>query len=286
MNRKIIADDNKNIVINNKLFLNIKNPYKINIYKNLKINHNQNNKTKITFFSGTTNEAIYYFYKNNPKYSFAILNFANSNHVGGGYLHGSMAQEEELCRTIIDLFPSLALKANNKYYYNNFKWYKHVLYSSKLCLYRFDNSQSNGIYNIIDPVNPIRVSVITAAAPDLNNNNKNIKLFTSNYNQIFNIIYNIIKTICLFPIYLNKINKEKKINVLILGAFGCGAFSPSVNLQQKLGIKYNEMIAKLFVKVILETPNLLTVYDYICFAIPPGDNYNTFYNVFKSYNLI
>jgi uncharacterized protein (TIGR02452 family) len=286
MNNRInISNENYNLVKFNSLKLNINKPIKIDINKNIKINNNQNKKTKIIFFKGTTNQAILYFYNINNKYKFSILNFANSHHVCGGYTHGSMAQEEELCRTIIDLFPSLALLANKKYYYKNFKWNKHILYSTNLSLYRYDNIQSNGVYSFINKT-PIKVSVITAAAPDLNNNTKIIKIFKNNSNYIFNILYQIIKSIYLIPIYLNKNNKEDKINILILGAFGCGAFSPSIDLQNYLGIKYNEYIASIFAKILLNTSNLLTIYDYICFAIPPGDNYNSFKKIFSKYNLI
>jgi uncharacterized protein (TIGR02452 family) len=281
-NRINISNENKQIIISKKLPLNIRYPYKINIYKKININNVGSKKTKIMFFKGTTNEAILNLYS--PNINFAILNFANSKHVGGGYTHGSMAQEEELCRTIIDLFPSLALRTDRSFNYIKFYWYKHVLYSKKLTLYRYDNSQSNGKYNML--FTPIKVSVITAAAPDLNRDKSNINLFINNKNLIFDTIYKIIRTVCLYPIYLNKINKEDKINILILGAFGCGAFSPSIQLQNKLNIKYNEEIANLFVKVLKNTPNLLTIYDYIYFAIPNGDNYDTFYNIFKLNNLL
>jgi uncharacterized protein (TIGR02452 family) len=281
-NRIDIANENKKIIITKQLPLNIKKPYKININKKININFKGLKKTKIIFFKGTTNEAIMNLYL--PNLNFVVLNFANSKHVGGGYTHGSMAQEEELCRTVIDLFPSLALRADRKHNYIAFNWTKHVLYSSSLNLYRYDNSQSNGKYNML--FTPIKVSVITAAAPDLNNDTYTINLFKKNINIIFDIIYKIIRTICLYPIFLNKSNKEKRINILILGAFGCGAFSPSITLQNSLNIKYNEEIATIFVNVLLQTPNLLSIYDYICFAIPKGDNYNTFYSIFKSYNLI
>jgi uncharacterized protein (TIGR02452 family) len=286
MNNKLyISNENHILVRNNNIKLNITKPYKININNNISINHRQNKITKILFFKGTTNQAIIYFHNLNKYYKISILNFANSHHVGGGYIKGSMAQEEELCRTIIDLFPSLALVADRKYYYKNFKWYKHIYYSPNLSLYRYDNIQSNGNYNFINN-KPIKVSVITAAAPNLKRDNKLIKLFKYNNNELFNILYKIIKSIYLYPIYLNKNNKEHKINVLILGAFGCGAFSPSIDLQNYTGVKYNESIATIFAKILINTPNLLSVYDYICFAIPPGDNYDIFKKVFIKYNLI
>ena len=290
--RKKVAEENKKIIKLNKKLLNIREPIMIDISYDIKINHKGSTKTQIIFFEGTTNEAIVQLNKQNSKLKFSILNFANSQHVGGGYRHGSMAQEEELCRTILDLFPSLALKANKKYNYYDFKWDEHILYSPDLSLFRYDNSQSNGQYtfirndsNLVGSI-PIKVSVITAAAPNLRNDYNTINLFTKNQQDIYDIIYQLIKKICLFPIYLNKQKKEKKINVLILGAFGCGAFCPSNDLQSNLGIKYNKDIATLFANVLLETPYLLTIYDFIYFAIPSGDNYNTFHDVFKSFNLI
>lgn len=279
-----IAKENKNIIIKKKYILNIHKPFKFNIYKKLLLNNKSDNECKIICFKGTTNQAINHVNNINSLFNIIVLNFANSHHVGGGYLHGSMAQEEELARTIIDLFPSLALRANKSYDYLNFKWYKHILYSSNLSLYRYDNRESKGIYNFI-PNAPIKVSVVTAAAPDLNNNQTNINNFINDSNKFYKIIYNIIHTVCIVPLYINeKKNKKTKNNVLILGAFGCGAFSPSQIVQNKLNIKYNEVIASIFAQVLINIKKIL-YYDYIYFAIPPGDNYDAFYNILKSYNL-
>lgn len=48
-----------------------------------------------------------------------VLNFANAHHPGGGFLHGSKAQEEELCRRST-LYASISSKkAAAMYDYNN-----------------------------------------------------------------------------------------------------------------------------------------------------------------------
>jgi uncharacterized protein (TIGR02452 family) len=279
-----IANQNKDIVIKKKLYLNINKPLKFNIYKNIRINP-QYNISKIIFFKGTTNQAILHLHNINPNNNIAILNFANSHTVGGGYMTGAMAQEEELTRTIIDLFPSLALRATRNKKYYNFKWNKHVFYSSNLSLYRYDNTQSHGKYNFISS-HPIKVSVITAAAPDLNRDTSNIKLFKNNAKYFYDIMAKLIHCICLVPLSPHVLQlTHNKVNILILGAFGCGAFSPPQYIQNALNIKYNKIIATLFAQTITLLKKVL-YYDYIYFAIPPGDNYDTFFNVFKSFGLI
>ena len=275
-----IANQNKDIVIKKKLPLNIQKPLKFNIFKNIRIN-TQNKLSKIYFFKGTTNQAILHIHNINPNNNIAILNYANSHTVCGGYTHGAMAQEEELARTIIDLYPSLALRATKNKKYYNFKWNKHIFYSSNLSLYRYDNTQSLGKYNFMKP---IKVSVITAAAPNLNTDETNIINFKNNSKYFFDIIFKIINCICLVPLYINQ-HKKQQINILILGAFGCGAFSPQQNIQDALNIKYNKVIATLFAQVLTLLKKIL-YYDYIYFAIPPGDNYDTFFDVFKSFGLI
>ena len=292
-----IAKDNKSIVISNKYNLNIQTPKKLRIVSNDYISIDKknikNNKAQIVFFKGTTNEAIIHFYKKKNNNKICILNFANSHHVGGGYLGGYMAQEEELCRTIIDLFPSLALLASRKSRnYYDFKWNRDVLYSSNLSLYRYDGIQSNNNYDFIDKnINPkpIKISVITAAAPNLriDRNRKEptpetvelVNNFRSKPNDLYEVLFDIIKGIYLVPIQI-----EKNINILILGAFGCGAFSPHYNLQKQMNIDYTKDIASIFLRIIEKIPDILHLYDYICFAIPDNNkdnNYKTFYNVFK-----
>ena len=265
----------------------------IDIDKNL-------NKAKIVFFKGTTNQAIIYFYNKDNTNKICILNFANPTTVGGTYLDGDMAQEEELCRTIIDLYPSLELLSKNEpsikndtnKQYDNFTPETDVFYSSNLSLYNYDGKQSNNKYNRINYNHnePIKISVITAAAPDLrmkeNTKEEEVRILDRLRHTTFNL-YNHLSNI-ITQIYLVPKHEENKINILILGAFGCGAFSPSSYILNKWGYKYNERVAKYFTKILKKKPQILQQYDYICFAIPPNqnnqnnDNYDVFYNKFKT----
>jgi uncharacterized protein (TIGR02452 family) len=286
--RTQIAEKNKKFVIEKNLpFLNIHKPININAIRGIRdIHKNPGKNTKLVFFPGTTNQAIHYFNQMNLKC--AVMNFANSHYVGGGYLHGSMAQEEELCRTIIDLYPSLCKDADRQKRYNNFNWHETVKYNANLNLYRFDSVQSGGTYDFF-ATSHISVSVITLAAPNLRWDENaesprrpdEFKNFILNPNQTFQKIKNIIKNGCLAPIFASREKREGIVNVLVLGAIGCGAFSPPKPVEIELGIKYNECIAILFADVLRQTPNLMNTYDFICFAIPPGENYDAFEKVFS-----
>jgi uncharacterized protein (TIGR02452 family) len=297
--RQKIAKENYDIIRTRGLpKLNIRKPIHIDAERGIRdIERNFGKRTRILFLGGTTNQAIHYFHQMRMKC--AVMNFANSHHVGGGYTHGSFAQEEELCRTIPDLFPSLAHDANrNKDYIDErgnstFHWMKDIKYSPDLNLYRYDCAQSNGKYDFFTLTDPIPVSVITVAAPNLGFKSDThepkhpdiVDDFLRNPGMYFGFIKNIIRNSCLAPIFANRQKEEGVVNVLVLGAFGCGAFRPSPKVESQLGGKYNQIIANLFVDVLRETPNLLTTYDYICFAIPPGENYDEFKNVFLQFRL-
>ena len=194
-----------------------------------------------------------------------------------GYLKGSIAQEEELCRTIIDLYLSLEKLLNepehNRKKYIDFIPHMHIFYSFNLSLYRYDGTQSGNRYDFIHKnkkVAPIKISVITAAAPDLRTKSQKektelINKLKDNNSDIYSHLFNIIKGIYLVPATI-----QKNINILILGAFGCGAFSPSKDIQQQINkdYDYTKKIASYFAQYLIDNSDILYLYDYICFAIP------------------
>ena len=199
--------------------------------------------------------------------------------------------------SITELYASLSTLASQNrdevkgriYRYNNFQWAKHILYSRDLSLYRYDGVQSNYMYDHIEynKNEPIKIAVITAAAPNLNNNiiyqypyaKETVDAYRKNPDSIYSQFSEIIKHIYLLPIRLNE-----DVNILILGAIGCGDFSPTLDDQFTHGA-HNKKIAQMFLEHLIKTPVILSIYDYICFAIPQfsidDNHYDTFYNVFK-----
>ncbi|ATZ80922.1 hypothetical protein BMW23_0877 [Bodo saltans virus] len=246
---------------NQKILDKKEHKHKFNIHKpiifdtTVKYNIQIGNKqSKIHLFDGSSNQAMHDSYNRNPLHRIAVLNFASDTHAGGGYFFGAGTQEEELCRTIPDLYPSLAY---NEHKFKSYDSNRHIKYNSDLTLFRQDCFQSNQMYTILPEHK--KISVISAAAPNFNSYENIVKL-KKDKAQLFNDIKKIIELIYLVPIIAND-----NINVIILGAFGCGAFAPPIDFQNEINVNYTKEIAKLFLEVIQSYPNL---YDHVYFAIP------------------
>lgn len=262
------AKENENIVAKNSLPLNIHKPLEYNLNDLSKLESlNKNKKGNISFFQGTTNNVIHHIY-DKYKLNCTVMNFANSKHAGGGYMHGALAQEEELCRTIIDLYPSLLLLCDKATRYGRkFNWRTDVKYNLDLNLHRLDTTESDGYYNFAENK---KVSVITLAAPNLHHDEYELQEYMKDEMKYLAIIKNVIKLACITPILSNDTNK-----ILVLGAIGCGAFAPD----PKVIPNYPKKIASLFYEILIDE-GISKLYDNIYFAIPKGYNYDAFSKVF------
>ena len=144
----------------------------------------------------------------------AVLNMANSYDPGGWFFKGSNAQEEELCRRS-QLLPVL-LGLKDVFYplesdvkrpdYDPDEWA--LLYSPDIMVFK---DREDSILEV-----PFSVDVISAAAPDA----KNIGTKLSR-EQIRSVLKDRLTVIM-------RVAFNKCVDVLILGAFGCGAFENNV----------------------------------------------------------
>ena len=143
----------------------------------------------------------------------AVLNFANAYSPGGGVTSGAMAQEECLCRSS-NLYESLTIPYLLKNYY---KWNDKntgdmgtdaVIYSPGVTVFKSDDP-------IPKELNPwFEVDVLTSAAPYYNPDKKK-PVSMEKLEEVFRSrIRNILE-----------VAAANDVDILILGAFGCGAFN-------------------------------------------------------------
>lgn len=192
------------------------------------------NSGKIQLMKMFTDECARHCVKNKIGKNIVIMNFASRIHPDGSYITGALTQEEQLCRVIPHLYFSLRQKV---YPYGK----NTILITPNIQIMR---NGSN--YKLLDE--PIIVSVVSCAAPDLNKESFDIQRIEQTLKNVF---VNVKQTL-------------PKTDTLILGAFGCGAF------------KNDPIIMSRTMKKIKNTYGEL--YENIIFAIPSGENYDIFKN--------
>lgn len=189
-----------------------------------------------------------------------VLNFANPHNSGGGVHNGAMAQEECLCRSS-NLYPCISNKNvfNDYYLYhkdmNHYFFSDRLIYTKGVTVFKDDSDVSQ-----IMPKNEwFNVDVITCAAPYI------AKRKYTNKTALKELFKGRIKNIFEAAI-------DNDVEVIILGAFGCGAFKNPP-----------EVVAKAFHEVIEEN-NYSSYFKKIVFAIKSNDvndsNYDAFFDEF------
>ena len=201
-----------------------------------------------------------------------VLNFASATNPGGGVVNGSSAQEECLCRCTT-LYPCLKEESLWRGFYAPHRKAANPLYNND-CIYTPDVCVFKSDINFPEPLPQNEwwnVNVITCAAPNLRERPSNAmnphagdkaakvtpaeleKLLTSRIQRIFEVAVG---------------NGNE---VMILGAFGCGAFRNPP-----------EIVAKVFKSVM---QNYTKYFDVIEYAVYHTEreiaNYEAFRNEMK-----
>lgn len=159
----------------------------------------------------------YYHVRKDPM-EVLVLNFANPFNPGGGVRRGAEAQEEDLCRKSSLL---LSLESDSaKAYYNYHRQLRSpyssdaIILSSKVQIIKDANQK-------LLP-SPVTVAVLTCAAPMLQNGLHNLT-----QEQYHSLMARRIDGILSVAAHLG-------YRVLVLGAFGCGAFGNDPNIVSEL----------------------------------------------------
>ncbi len=146
-----------------------------------------------------------------PNTRIGVLNFASATTPGGGVEQGSSAQEESLCRCST-LYPVLNHEVFlNAYYFRNrmIKNSLHndtVLYTPDIIICKSDTDKPKRL----EEKDFVKVDVLSCAAPNL----RETKI---NDEELYKIHLSRGKAIL-------EVALSHHINVLVLGAFGCGVF--------------------------------------------------------------
>lgn len=201
-----------------------------------------------------------------------VHNFASATNPGGGVTRGSQAQEESICRCTdlylclnteeyLDKFYGEHRKAHNPIYNDD------IIYSPGVDVFKTDTKEPE----IMNEKDWYKVDILTCAAPNLRpmpsnemNPNSGDKPAKFTDDEYIKILEKRVRKIFDVATYYNN-------DVLILGAFGCGAFMNKPNL-----------VAEVFNKVMKDYLRKFEVIEYAVYCRDfETKNYDEFYKIFK-----
>lgn len=215
---------------------------------NMKSSIRENEETKVLLQDKDTVRALFDLVSEEKFGRIAILNFASYNNPGGGFIRGSLAQEEALCHESI-LYNVLSNKCFQESFYGpNHRNSNKGLYDDNLIYSKDVLFEKDGIRKYAD--------VITCAAPNAKVARNNLISETEITEAMRSRIQHILNAAAI-----------NKAETLILGAFGCGVFG-----------NHPTTVARLFEEEISETFN--HHFKYVIYAIPNSRNAN--FEEFKS----
>lgn len=169
-----------------------------------------------------------------------ILNFASAKNPGGGYIRGTRAQEEDLCRCSTLYYN---LKECDEYYRVNREcgtvlYTDHMIYSRSVPFFRDEH------YQLLD--DPVKLSVITAPAPNTGEflrRSPNADPETAN--EVMRRRIGMMLALA----------ARWRHRVLVLGAWGCGVFK---NDPERVAAAFKEW---------LDSPRFAASFDRVVFGI-------------------
>lgn len=215
-------------------------------YPQLDINSIKNEQISVT--RDRSYQAAMRLAKENSGKKIAVMNFANAFHAGGGVTKGASAQEECLCRCST-LYPLLYRKSLRDSFYkhhhdlNTSKASDSLIYIEGVVICKTDDNHPKRMTQ----EEWVKVDVITIAAPDLRSkSNMYVEIVGDgtymNNAELFG--YHVKRAI-----HMLTVAASKRVDVLVLGAFGCGAFQNDPAVVAKAYRIALEEFPKVFEKV-------------------------------------
>lgn len=226
-------------------------------------------KTSITVTPYRTLQAAQLLYKENPERKIAVHNFASGTNPGGGVTKGSSAQEECLCRCST-LYPVLKMPVLWENYYkfhrerHDTKYTDTCIYTPEVVVVKTDTEMPMRL----SKEEWYRVDILTCAAPNLRSYPPNDVRFRQTIKVSDKELLEIHKKRAR---HMFAIAVANKVDVLVLGAFGCGAF------QNK-----PEIVARAYKEIIEEFQGRFQQIEFAVFCTKKDTrNYDVFRRVFR-----
>ncbi len=198
-----------------------------------------------------------------------VLNFASAANPGGGVQHGASAQEECLCRCST-LYNCLNTRAMWDGFYYPHRQSANPLHNDDIIFTPGVQVLKDDDYNMLSQ--PFAVDVITCAAPNLRDEPSN-KYNTGDGNRCATLSDDAL--LALHELRARRIMAvaaQNKAEVLILGAFGCGAFCNDP-----------KVVAQAYKNVLPEFIHHFLTIEFAVYCRPYDDtNYRTFNHVINS----
>ena len=223
-------------------------------------------KTEVSVTKDRSFQAAMRLSKENPDAKIAVMNFANAFCPGGGVEKGASAQEECLCRTST-LYPVLNSRKLREAYYNHHKKMNTpmatdaLIYTEDVVIVKTDED----LPVRMQKEDWVKVDVITIAAPDLR----------AQSNRYFNLVDGGLKMEEqeLFACHVRRAKHmltcaaAMGAEILVLGAFGCGAFENDP-----------KVVAKAFKTALVDFSGTFKIVEFAVFCPPwsDGENYKAF----------
>lgn len=194
-------------------------------------------------------------------YETCVLNFASANNPGGGVVWGSTAQEECLCRCST-LYANLTDRACWEKFYTPHRGQNNPLYNDD-CIYTPDVlvfKSDTRSPQLVEQEDWLQCNVITCAAPNLRpDRDGTVRVHISNAELKALHIKRMRRIL--------QIAASRQNDVVILGAYGCGAFKNPP-----------EIVAEAMRQVVEEYRHYFRIIEFAVYC-STGDEHN--YAVFK-----
>ena len=241
--------------------------YQPDDYPNIELRPESSGKITVTRHS--TFEAAQKLRTAYPEKRIAVLNFASAVNPGGGVKNGSSAQEEALCRCST-LYPALNQDRMWDQYYSKNRSERNALHNDA-CIYSPEIivfKTPTAFPELMPTEEWFKVDVISCAAPNLRKDVRN-RYNVESGNAVSVTDEELYRIHLQRAKHIMSVATANKVDILVLGAFGCGVFRQNP-----------EEVAHLFKEYLLSEKYNFTN---IIFAIPDSNskNYKAFVKVLK-----